>query len=195
MAEYGYIRVSSKDQNEARQVAALNALGITSRNMYIEKQSGKNFDRPIYQKMLHRLRKGDTLFLHSIDRLGRDYEEIKEQWRIITKERGIDIVVLDMPLLDTRKKDLDVTGVLIADLVLQLLCYVAHKEREFNKKRQAEGIEIAQAKGVKFGRKPMKRPKQFREIKKAWANNEISAREAGRRLRVSYMTFLKWARM
>ena len=151
---FGYIRVSSKDQNEARQVEKMQELGIDERHIFIDKKSGKDFDREQYKAMVTMMREGDTLYISSIDRLGRDYKEILEQWRIITKEKNADIVVLDMPLLDTRK-DKDLTGVLISDIVLQLLSYVAEKERANIRARQAEGIALAKAKGVYKGRKPI----------------------------------------
>lgn len=153
---YGYVRVSTKEQNEARQVIAMHEFGVDERNVFIEKQSGKDFNRPQYKKLLRKLKAGDTLVIKSIDRLGRNYDEIIEQWRIITKEKQAAIVVLDMPLLDTRQGR-DLTGTLIADIVLQLLSYVAQTEREFIKRRQAEGIAVAKANGVHFGPKPMNR--------------------------------------
>lgn len=151
---YGYVRVSTKDQNEARQVIAMRNFGIEEQHIFIEKQSGKNFNRPQYIRLLRKIRAKDTLVVKSIDRLGRNYDEIIAQWRIITKEKRASIVVLDMPLLDTRR-DRDLTGTLIADIVLQLLSYVAQTERELIKQRQAEGIAAAKAKGVHFGPKPM----------------------------------------
>ena len=149
--EYGYARVSTKEQNELRQLIALREFGLTDRAIFVDKQSGKDFDRRSYQRLLRKLKDGDTLVIKSIDRLGRNYEEILEQWRIITKEKSAAIVVLDMPLLDTRRNR-DLTGTLIADIVLQLLSYVAQTEREFIHQRQAEGIAAAKARGVKFGR-------------------------------------------
>lgn len=151
---FGYVRVSSKDQNEARQLKEMNELGIPERNIFIDKKSGKDFERVQYQTMLNMLREGDVVYVHSIDRLGRNYKEILNQWSIITKEKKADIVVLDMPLLDTRK-DKDLTGVLITDIVLQLLSYVAEKERDNIRTRQAEGIAIAKAEGKYTGRKPI----------------------------------------
>ena len=149
--EYGYARVSTKEQNEQRQIIALEEFGLNLRQIFIDKQSGKDFERANYQRLTRRLKEGDTLVVKSIDRLGRNYNEILEQWRIITKEKGAAIVVLDMPLLDTRKNR-DLTGTLIADIVLQLLSYVAQTEREFIHQRQAEGIAVAKAQGVRFGR-------------------------------------------
>lgn len=190
---YGYIRVSTKEQNEDRQRIALLEFGVPEGNIFIDKQSGKDFNRPAYNELMKILQKDDVLVVQSIDRLGRNYNEILEQWRIITKEKGAAVVVVDLPLLDTRKGR-DLTSTLIADIVLQLLSYVAQTEREFIRKRQAEGIAAAKARGVKFGRDPMPIAEGFEEVYRDWAENKISAREAGRRLGVSYMTFLKWAR-
>ena len=190
---YGYVRVSTKEQNEARQVIAMHEFGVDERNVFIEKQSGKDFNRPQYKKLLRELKAGDTLVIKSIDRLGRNYDEIIEQWRIITKEKQAAIVVLDMPLLDTRQGR-DLTGTLIADIVLQLLSYVAQTEREFIKRRQAEGIAIAKANGVHFGPKPMEKPSNYEVCRQAWEKGEISAREAARQLHVSHKTFLRWVR-
>ena len=164
--EYGYARVSTKEQNELRQLIALREFGLTDRAIFVDKQSGKDFDRRSYQRLLRKLKDGDTLVIKSIDRLGRNYEEILEQWRIITKEKGAAIVVLDMPLLDTRRNR-DLTGTLIADIVLQLLSYVAQTEREFIHQRQAEGIAAAKARGVKFGRPRKALPEGFGEVKVA----------------------------
>ncbi|RFZ77831.1 recombinase family protein [Lacrimispora amygdalina] len=190
---YGYVRVSSKDQNEDRQLIAMREFGVLERNIFRDKQSGKDFNRPAYQKLLKKIRPGDTFVIKSIDRLGRDYEEIIEHWRVISKERGVGIVVLDMPLLDTRKKDRDLTGTFIADLVLQILSYVAQKEREFNRQRQAEGIAAAKAKGVKFGRPPKERPAEFYGILKDWRCGKLSARKAARQLGIAHKTFTRWA--
>lgn len=191
---YGYVRVSTKEQNEARQVIAMHEFGVDEQNVFIEKQSGKDFNRPQYKRLLRKLKAGDTLVIKSIDRLGRNYDEIIEQWRIITKEKQAAIVVLDMPLLDTRQGR-DLTGTLIADIVLQLLSYVAQTEREFIKRRQAEGIAAAKARGVKFGPKPMERPENYASCHNAWQRGEISAREAARRLNVSHKTFLRWTHL
>ena len=188
---YGYIRVSSKDQNEDRQRIAMLENGVDQRRIYMDKQSGKDFDRPGYRRLLKRLKPGDTLIIKSIDRLGRNYDEILEQWRLITKEKQAAIVVLDMPLLDTRQGR-DLTGTLIADIVLQLLSYVAQTEREFIRQRQAEGIAAAKKRGVRFGRKPLERPPEYEWVKSIWQRGEISAREAAARLDVSHKTFLKW---
>lgn len=191
---YGYVRVSSKDQNEARQLIAMNEFGVAQDKIYVDKQSGKDFDRPQYKRMLRRLHRGDTIVIKSIDRLGRNYDEIIEQWRIITKEKRASIVVLDMPLLDTRH-DRDLMGTLIADIVLQLLSYVAQTERELIRQRQAEGIAAAKAKGVKFGARPKARPAAYAECLVAWQNGQLSAREAARRLGVTHKTFIRWAKV
>lgn len=191
---YGYIRVSSKEQNIDRQVEAFAEYEIDQQNLYIDMQSGKDFSRPAYQKLLQQLEQGDLLIVKSIDRLGRNYSEILEQWRIITKEIRADILIIDMPLLDTRAKGKDLTGTFIADLVLQILAYVAETERAFIRQRQAEGIACAKAKGIRFGRAPVQRPEEFEDLKALWEKKEISAREAGRRLSVTHRTFLKWVR-
>ncbi len=190
---YGYVRVSTREQNEDRQFNAMREFGITGDNIFIDKQSGKDFERPAYKQLLKKLKPGDTLVVKSIDRLGRDYDEILEQWRIITKERQIAIVVLDIPLLDTRQKERDLTGTFIADLVLQILSYVAQTEREFIRQRQAEGIAMAKARGVKFGREPMERPEAFSRLREAWSNHQISARRAASLLGITHKTFLAWA--
>ena len=166
MQTYGYARVSSTDQNELRQLLALRARNIPEENIFIDKQSGRDFIRPQYVELVLRLREGDLLYIMSIDRLGRNYEEIQEQWRFLTKEIGIDIVVIDMPLLDTRRGK-DLMRTFIADLVLQILSFVAQNEREFIRKRQAEGIAAAKAKGVKFGRPPIPLPDNFYPVHKA----------------------------
>ncbi|WP_028042763.1 recombinase family protein [Candidatus Stoquefichus massiliensis] len=187
---YGYIRVSCKDQNEDRQVLAMESFGVLESHMIIEKQSGKDFNRPQYQKLMSQLTTGDTLVIKSIDRLGRNYDEIIEQWRILTKEKHVSIVVLDMPLLDTRKER-DLMGVLISDIVLQLLSYVAQTEREFIHQRQAEGIAAAKAKGVKFGPQRKKVPDNFSYYAKLWYQGDISSRQAASHLGMSYQTFLR----
>ena len=190
---YGYIRVSTKEQNEDRQYIAMLEFGVKNRDIYMDKQSGKDFNRPAYKRVLRLLKPGDVLVVKSIDRLGRNYEEIIEQWRMITKIIGAAIVVLDMPLLDTRQKDKDLTGTFISDLVLQILSYVAQTEREFMRQRQAEGIAAARAKGVRFGRPPMPKPPAFEMFRREWVNNEISAREAARCLGIDHKTFITWA--
>ena len=194
MALYGYARVSTREQNEIRQLIALQEFGIDEGNVFLDKQSGKDFQRKAYQKLLKKLKPDDTLVMKSIDRLGRDYGEILEQWRVITKEKQVAIVILDIPLLDTRQKERDLTGTFIADLVLQILSYVAQTEREFIRQRQAEGITAAKARGVKFGRPAMERPVNFEKVLESWNNGEISARETGRRLGVNYKTFQAWAK-
>lgn len=168
---YGYIRVSSTDQNEDRQLIAMAQLSVPKRNLYIDKQSGKDFNRPQYRRMVRKLRPGDLLYVLSIDRLGRNYEEIQKEWRHLTKELGIDICVIDMPLLDTRQGK-DLMGTFIADLVLQILSFVAQSERENIKKRQAEGIAAAKARGVKFGRPPHPLPDNFHQIHRDWRNKK-----------------------
>ena len=191
--EYGYVRVSTKEQNEQRQIVALLSFGLSRENIYVDKQSGKDFERKNYKKVFRKIKTGDTLVIKSIDRLGRNYNEILEQWRIITKDKCADVVVLDMPLLDTRKNR-DLTGTLIADIVLQLLSYVAQTEREFIRQRQAEGIAVAKAKGVRFGRPPMERPKDFFNLQVQWKEGKVSAREAARKLNISHKTFLRWVK-
>lgn len=190
---YGYIRVSAKDQNEERQLIAMKEFGIEQKSIYIDKQSGKDFNRPQYRKLIRRLKSEDTLVIKSIDRLGRNYEEILEQWRIITKEKRAFIVVLDMPLLDTRRGK-DLTGTLIADIVLQLLSYVAQMEREFIRQRQAEGIAAAKARGVKFGRKPLEKPENYKHCVDEWEKGSLTTSEAAKLLGISSKTFLRWVR-
>ena len=188
---YGYIRVSTRDQNEERQVIAMREFGVPEKNMVIDKQSGKNFARPGYRRLVKKLKPADTLVIKSIDRLGRNYDDVLEQWRLLTKEKQVDIVVLDMPLLDTRKGR-DLIGTLISDIVLQLLSYVAQTEREFIHQRQAEGIAAAKARGVKFGRKPKERPAEYEHLRDEWRAGRISARAAARQLGVAHRTFMKW---
>lgn len=187
---YGYIRVSSKDQNEDRQRIALAAKNIPLKNLYMDKQSGKDFQRPQYQKMLRRLRAGDLLYILSIDRLGRNYEEIQRQWRALTREIGIDICVLDMPLLDTRQGK-DLLGTFIADLVLQILSFVAQNERENIRKRQAEGIAAAKARGVTFGRPAKAVPDDFAKIVGAWESGQRSFEQSLRLCGMSESTFYR----
>lgn len=188
---YGYVRVSSRDQNEERQIIAMHEFGVDDKQIYMDKQSGKDFERPQYRKLMRKMKTGDTLVIKSIDRLGRNYDEILVQWRFITKQKQVAIVVLDMPLLDTRQNR-DLTGTLIADIVLQLLSYVAQTERDFIKQRQKEGIAAAKARGVQFGRTPMERPADYDQIKTLWLQEKISAREAGRQLGITHKTFLRW---
>ena len=191
--DYGYARVSTKEQNEQRQIIALTQFGLSEKSIYVDKQSGKDFERTQYRRLMRKLKDGDTLVVKSIDRLGRNYEEILAQWRVITKEKRAAIVVLDMPLLDTRQNR-DLTGTLIADIVLQLLSYVAQTEREFIRQRQAEGIAAAKARGVQFGRKPMLRPENFPLVRQRWERGEISARQAAEQLKITHRTFLLWAK-
>ncbi len=191
MNTYGYIRVSTKEQNEDRQLVAMRAFGVTADHIVLDKQSGKDFDRPGYRRLVHKLKAGDTLVIKSIDRLGRNYEEILEQWRLLTKEKQAAIVVLDMPLLDTRQGR-DLTGMLIADIVLQLLSYVAQTEREFNRQRQAEGIAAAKARGVHFGRNFKDRGENYGSVMAAWKRGELSDRAAARELGVAHGTFQRW---
>lgn len=190
---YGYARVSTKEQNEARQLTALREMGIPSENVYLDKQSGADFERVQYRRMLRRLGPGDTLIVKSIDRLGRNYTEILEQWRIITKSKRAAIVILDMPLLDTRQNR-DLTGQLIADIVLQLLSYVAQTEREFIRQRQAEGIVAARERGVHFGRDATPISENFPQTLAEWRAKKLGSRAAAERLGVSQTTFLKWAK-
>ncbi|WP_300689333.1 recombinase family protein [uncultured Oscillibacter sp.] len=191
--EYGYVRVSTKEQNEDRQMIAMKEFGIKDGGIVLDKQSGKDFERPGYQRLIRKLKAGDTLVIKSIDRLGRNYDEILEQWRLLTKEKLVDIVVLDMPLLDTRQGR-DLTGALIADIVLQLLSYVAQTEREFNRQRQAEGIAAAKARGVHFGRKFKERGENYESVMAAWHRGELSGRAAARELGVAHGTFQRWCR-
>lgn len=191
--DYGYARVSTREQNEQRQIIALEQYGITRINIFLDKQSGKDFNRKNYQKLIRRIKEGDAIIIKSIDRLGRNYDEILEEWRRITKEKCCDIVVIDMPLLDTRKSK-DLTGTLIADIVLQLLSYVAETERVYIRQRQAEGIAAAKEQGVRFGRQPIPLPSNYIEVKKEWERGIISARCAAKTLGVTHNTFLKWTR-
>ncbi|MGN0436846.1 MAG: recombinase family protein [Wujia sp.] len=190
MGVYGYVRVSSTDQNEDRQLIALNQKLVPEKNIYIDKKSGKNFERPNYQKMLRRLKSGDLLYVLSIDRLGRNYEEILQQWRIITKDKGVDICVLDMPLLDTRQGK-DLMGTFIADLVLQILSFVAENERANIRKRQAEGIAAAKARGVRFGRQKKEFSKAFEEIVYEWERKQIPLSELLIKYNISEATFYR----
>jgi len=195
MAAYGYIRVSSKDQNEARQIAALKEWGIAPEEMIIDRQSGKDFRRPGWQQLMKRLRPGDLLVVESIDRLGRNYEDILEQWRRVTKELRADVLVLDMPLLDTRAKGKDLTGTFIADLVLQILSYVAQTERENIRRRQAEGIAAARARGVRFGAPEKPLPPGFAEALRAYREDRISLNQAAKKLGMSPSTFCRKAKL
>ncbi|MCI9583655.1 recombinase family protein [Clostridiaceae bacterium] len=185
---YAYVRVSSRDQNEQRQLIAMAGVNVPRKNIYIDKQSGMDFNRPMYKRLLKKLKKDDLLYIKSIDRLGRDYEEILEQWRILTKEKGVDIAVLDMPLLDTRRGK-DLLGTFIADLVLQLLSFISENERKNIKERQREGIEAAKLKGVRFGRPEKPVPEDFEEIYNKWLAKEMSAEEAAKRCNFTRTTF------
>lgn len=191
--EYAYIRVSSRDQNTDRQMIAMKEYGIVPGSIYMDKQSGKDFERPGYQRLLRKLKVGDTLVIKSIDRLGRNYDEILAQWRLLTKQIQVDIIVLDMPLLNT-KQGKNLTGVVIADIVLQLLSYVAQTEREFNRLRQAEGIAAAKSRGVQFGRRRINRPEMYPEVKAAWEAGSLTAGQAAESLGISRTTFFNWAR-
>ena len=191
---YGYVRVSTKEQCEERQMIALRQFPVPENNIFMDKLSGKDFNRPQYQKMLQKLRAGDTLVLKSIDRLGRNYDEILNHWRVITKKMMVNIVVLDMPLLDTRQTGKDLTGTFVADLVLQILSYVAQTERENIRQRQREGIAAAKLRGVRFGRPKKERPVELEQITDAWRRREISSREAARQLGIAQDTFLRWSR-
>lgn len=190
MQIYGYVRVSSSDQNEERQIIELSKRGVVLKNIYIDKQSGKNFDRPQYIKLVKKLKHGDLLYILSIDRLGRNYLEIQEQWRVLTKDKGVDICIIDMPLLDTRKGK-DLMGTFIADLVLQILSFVAQNERENIKKRQAQGIAAAKARGVKFGRPEIIPPDNFEQLIEDWRNKKISMTEVLRISKMSEATFYR----
>ncbi|MCM1223597.1 MAG: recombinase family protein [Lachnospiraceae bacterium] len=187
---YGYVRVSSIDQNEDRQMIALRDMAVLKKNIFMDKQSGKDFERPNYKRLVKKLKAGDILYILSIDRLGRNYEEIQKQWRILTKEIGIDICVLDMPLLDTRHGK-DLMGMFIADLVLQILSFVAQSERENIKKRQAEGIAAAKAKGVRFGRPEKLVPSDFGKVVKDWEQKKITFAEVLNRCNISEATFYR----
>lgn len=185
---YGYIRVSTREQNEDRQVLALKELSIPEKNLFIDKQSGKDFERPQYRKMVRKLKKDDLLYIKSIDRLGRNYSEILEQWRILTKEKGIDIVVLDMPLLDTRRGK-DLMGTFLSDIVLQVLSFVAENERTNIRQRQAEGIAAAKARGVRFGRPPKPLPENFHTLYQQWKNGKITGTSAAKLCGMPLSTF------
>ena len=187
-AIYGYIRVSSIDQNENRQLLAMHEKQIPAKNLYIDKQSGKDFERPNYKKLVKKLKPGDLLYILSIDRLGRNYKEIQEQWRILTKEKEIDICVIDMPLLDTRNGK-DLIGTFIADLVLQILSFVAHSERENIRKRQAEGIAAAKNRGVKFGRQERPLPDNFNQVHQDWRNKKMTLQQAANACEMPVGTF------
>ncbi len=186
--KYAYVRVSTREQNEDRQLIAMRELGIPKEQIFTDKQSGKDFKRPMYGKLLKKLRAGDVLYVKSIDRLGRDYEEILEQWRYLTKERKVDICILDMPILDTRK-DGDLIGIFIGDVVLQVLSFVAENERRNIRERQREGIEAARMRGVSFGRPEKQLPEKFLPAYKAWRKKEISGEKAAKLCGMPRSTF------
>ena len=185
---YGYIRVSTKEQNEDRQLVAMRELSVAEENIFMDRQSGKDFRRPQYQRMVKKLKPDDLLYVKSIDRLGRNYEEILEQWRILTREKRVDIAVLDMPLLDTRRGK-DLMGTFLSDIVLQVLSFVAENERDNIRQRQAEGIAAAKAKGVRFGRPPIPLPENFSQIHSDWRNRKITLREAAETCAMPVGTF------
>ena len=185
---YGYIRVSSTDQNEDRQLMAMRELTIPEKHLFVEKQSGKDFERPQYKKMVRRLKAEDLLYIKSIDRLGRNYGEILEQWRILTKEKGVDIVVLDMPLLDTRRGK-DLMGTFLSDIVLQVLSFVAESERDSIRQRQAEGLAAAKARGVRFGRPPKPLPPNFHQVHRDWRGKKVTLQEAANACAMPVSTF------
>ena len=191
-SQYGYMRVSTREQNEGRQLLALSGVQVPEKNIYIDKQSGKDFNRPMYQKLLKRLRPDDLLYIKSIDRLGRNYGEILEQWRILTREKKVDIVVLDMPLLDTRRGK-DLVGTFLSDIVLQVLSFVAENERTNIRERQKEGIEAARMRGVQFGRPRKPVPENFEEVRGRWAAREISGKEAARQCNMPSTSFYRKA--
>lgn len=186
--KYGYIRVSTREQNEDRQLIAMEGLKIPKKNIFMDKQSGKDFQRPQYKRLVKKLKSDDLLYIKSIDRLGRNYEEILEQWRILTKEKRIDIVVIDMPLLDTRRGK-DLMGTFIADLVLQILSFVAENERENIRKRQSEGIAAAKAKGIRLGRPPKPLPENYHHAYQRWKSGEITGTEAAKECNMPLSTF------
>ncbi len=190
--KYGYIRVSTKEQNIDRQLSAILKEDIEMNKIYIDKTSGKNFNRKQYRKLIKKIKSGDELYIKSIDRLGRNYDEIIKEWNLITKGKNAEIIVLDFPLLDTRTKVSDITGKFIADIVLQILSYVAQIERENIKQRQMEGIREAKKKGIKFGRSKKEIPKEFDDVAEQWCNNKISLRNGAKQLNVSHTTFSNW---
>ena len=185
---YGYIRVSTREQNEDRQLIALREMSVPEKNIFMDKQSGKDFNRPQYKKLAKKLKPGDLLYIKSIDRLGRNYEEIQNQWRVLTKDKGIDIVVLDMPLLDTRRGK-DLMGTFLSDIVLQVLSFVAENERTNIRQRQAEGIAAAKAKGIRFGRPPLPLPENFHENYQRWKSGEITCTTAAKACGLPLSTF------
>ena len=188
MKEYGYVRVSSLDQNEERQMVEMRQLGIAEENIYKDKQSGKDFNRPMYQKLLRKLKKGDVLYIMSIDRLGRNYEEIQSQWRFLTREKEVDVSVIDMPLLDTRRGK-DLMGTFLSDIVLQVLSFVAENERTNIRQRQAEGIAAAKSKGVRFGRPPSPLPENFHSVYQKWRSGKMTGTDAAKACGMPLSTF------
>ena len=190
MATYGYVRVSTVDQNEERQLIAMYQAGVNEQDIFKDKQSGKNFNRPQYRKLLRKLKKNDLLYITSIDRLGRNYEEIQMQWRRLTKEKGVDICVIDMPLLDTRRGK-DLVGTFLSDIVLQVLSFVAEHERNNIRQRQAEGIAAAKARGVHMGRPVKQPPDDFEQLVNAWKNREITTEEVTKKTGMSITTFYR----
>lgn len=190
---YGYVRVSTREQNEDRQMRALQEVKIPESNIYVDKQSGKDFNRPRYRRMLRKMKPEDLLYVKSIDRLGRNYEEILEQWRILTKEKKVDIVVIDMPLLDMRRGK-DLMGTFLSDIVLQVLSFVAENEHKNIRQRQKEGIEAARQRGVQFGRPPQNIPDNFEQMYIKWIRKEISGDEAAKKCSLSRTTFYRWAK-
>ena len=190
MSDYGYVRVSTADQNEDRQMIAMNEAGVPKGNIFADKQSGKDFERPAYKKLMKKLKPGDVVYFKSIDRMGRNYKDMIEQWRIITKEKGADVVVLDMPILDTRRQK-NLIGTLISDIVLQLLSYVSETERINIRQRQAEGIAAAKKRGVKFGRPAKDAPPDFEEVLKRWGKRELTMEEISTQYGMSQATFYR----
>ena len=190
----GYVRCSTREQSPHRQIISLREIGVPQDSIVVEMMSGKNFERPAYQDMVENLKPGDAVVIDSLDRLGRDRNGLVEAWGRITKEKGADMVVLDMlPLLDTRQKERDLTASFVADLVLQILSYVSEKERLLNRERSAAGVAAARERGIVFGRKPIERPVEFEEIRELWQRGEISASKAARRLSISRPTFMAWS--
>ena len=189
---YGYARVSTKEQKEDRQIFALTEMQLPLSNIYVDKQSGKDFNRPMYKRLMKRLKEGDLLYIKSIDRLGRNYEEILEQWRVLTREKKIDIVVLDMPLLDTRRGK-DLMGTFLSDIVLQVLSFVAENERKSIRQRQREGIEAAKLRDVQFGRPKLPIPENFLEAYARWVSKEVSGAKAAEQCHMTMSTFYRWA--
>ena len=193
MSEYGYVRVSTADQNEDRQLIAMSEAGVPADHIYTDKQSGKDFERPAYKKLVKKLKPGDVVTFKSIDRMGRNYKDILDQWRVITKDKGADVVVLDMPILDTRQQK-NLIGTLISDIVLQLLSYVSETERINIRQRQAEGIAAAKKRGVRFGRPPKEMPQDFEEIIHSWEKKEVTMADITERYGMSQSTFYKLKR-